>query len=154
MSLLHKDVCVGLAYFVLWLLVSRGCCNKLYKLGNSQQVYSVRESRSVTSGYPQGWYLLRVLGEHLAHACLLASCRDQPSLAFFSIRHSDLCSCVHVMCFLCLCLSSVQFSHSVVSNSLQTHEQQHESVMPSNHLILCLSLLLLPSIFPSILCLS
>ena len=62
-----------------------------------------------------------------------------------------------------------QFSHSVVSNSLWPHELQHakaslsitntqslrklisiESVMPSNHLILCRPLLLLPSIFPSI----
>ena len=63
-----------------------------------------------------------------------------------------------------------QFSHSVVSNSLRPDELQHtrppwvaitnswrllklmsiESVMPSNHLILCHSLLLLPSIFPSI----
>ena len=60
------------------------------------------------------------------------------------------------------------FSHSVVSNSLWPHGPQHirlpcpslfpracsnssfESVMPSNHLILCCPLLLLPSIFPSI----
>ena len=66
--------------------------------------------------------------------------------------------------------SSVQFSHSVVSNSLQPHGLQHarlsslsltnsqsllklmsiKSVMPSNHLILCRPLLLLPSVFPSI----
>ena len=63
--------------------------------------------------------------------------------------------------------SSVQFSRSVVSDSLQPHEPQHarppcptptpglqlmsiELVMPSDHLILCHSLLLLPSIFPSI----
>ena len=64
---------------------------------------------------------------------------------------------------------SVQFSHSVVSDSLQPHGLQHtrppcpsptprvysnsmsiESVMPSTHLILCRLLLLLPSIFPSI----
>ena len=62
----------------------------------------------------------------------------------------------------------VQFSRSVVSDSLQPHEPQHaglpvhhelpefikamsiESVMPSNHLILSCPLLLLPSIFPSI----
>ena len=64
----------------------------------------------------------------------------------------------------------VQISCSVVSNSLQPHELQHtrppcpsptpqlpeptqthvESVMPSNHLILCRPLLLLLSIFPSI----
>ena len=63
--------------------------------------------------------------------------------------------------------SSVQFSFSVVSDSLRPHESQHarppcpspshgvhsntsvESVMPSNHLILCHPFLL-PSIFPSI----
>ena len=60
---------------------------------------------------------------------------------------------------------SVQFSHSVMSDYLWPHEQASlsitnsqsspkpmsiESVMPSNHLILCLPLLLLPSIFPSI----
>ena len=61
------------------------------------------------------------------------------------------------------------FSRSVVSNSLRPHGLQHtrlplsftisqsllklmsiEWVMPSNHLILCHPLLLLPSIFPSI----
>ena len=64
--------------------------------------------------------------------------------------------------------SSVQFSHSVVSNSLRPHESQHarppcpsptpgvhsnssiESVMPSSHLFLCHPLLLLPLIPPSI----
>ena len=64
---------------------------------------------------------------------------------------------------------SVQFSHSVVSDSLQPHELQHtrlpcpslsprvcsnslsiESMRPSSHLILCYHLLLLPLIFPSI----
>ena len=64
--------------------------------------------------------------------------------------------------------SSVQFSHAVVFNSVTpwtaarqaslsiTNSQSLlklmfiESVMPSNHLILCHPLLLLPSIFPSI----
>ena len=58
--------------------------------------------------------------------------------------------------------SSVQFSHSVVSNSLRQTSlsitnswslpkiMSIESVMPSNHLIHCHSLLLRPSIFPSI----
>ena len=61
-----------------------------------------------------------------------------------------------------------QFSHSVVSDSLWPHGIQHasflsttsswnflklmsiESVIPSNHLILCHILLFLPSVFPSI----
>ena len=60
--------------------------------------------------------------------------------------------------------SSVQFSCSVVSDCLQPHEQQParpscrsplklkfiESVMPSNHFILCQPLLLLPPIPPCI----
>ena len=65
---------------------------------------------------------------------------------------------------------SVQFRHSVVSDSLRTHRLQHTRPpspsptpracsnscrsswwwMPSNHLILCRPLLLLPLIFPSI----
>ena len=63
---------------------------------------------------------------------------------------------------------SVHFSPSVMSDPLQPHGLQHatppcpsptpgvysnlsiESMMPSNHLILCCPLLLLPSIFPSI----
>ena len=68
-------------------------------------------------------------------------------------------------------ISSVQFSDTVVSDSLRSHGLQHTrppcpsptpgvypdscpnsmpSVMSSNHLILCRPLLLLPSIFPSI----
>ena len=65
-------------------------------------------------------------------------------------------------------ISTVQFSCSVVSDSLRPHESQHarppvhhqswsslklmsiKSVMPSSHLILCRPLLLLPPIPPSI----
>ena len=65
-------------------------------------------------------------------------------------------------------ISSVQFSHSGMSYSLRPHGLQHtrplsitnsqslpkpmsiESVMPSNHLILCRPFLLLPSLFSSI----
>ena len=68
-----------------------------------------------------------------------------------------------------LCYQSVQFSHSVVSDSWRPHESQHarppcpspspgvhsdsrpsSPVMPSIHLMLCRPLLLLPPIPPSI----
>ena len=69
-----------------------------------------------------------------------------------------------------ICGYSIQFSWSVMSNSMWPHGLQHtrlpcssaipracsnsrpscQSVMPSNHLILCRPLLLLPSVFPSI----
>ena len=74
-----------------------------------------------------------------------------------------------ICCFYLMKWTWVQFSCSVVSDSLLTpwtaarHASQSninfqsllklmyiESVMPSNHLILCRPLLLLPSIFPSI----
>ena len=65
-----------------------------------------------------------------------------------------------------LMMESVQFSHSVVSDSLEPHGLQQtslpcpsptpgassnssESVMPSNNLILCHPIFLLPSILPS-----
>ena len=68
---------------------------------------------------------------------------------------------------LCCPVSLLQFSHSVMSDSLWPHGLQRarppitsfqsllklvsiESVLPSNHLILCRPLLLLPSVFPSI----
>ena len=68
----------------------------------------------------------------------------------------------------CQLISSVQFSHSVVSDSWRPHGLQParlprlsptpraysdssiESMMPSKCLILCCPLLLLPSVFPSI----
>ena len=68
--------------------------------------------------------------------------------------------CLLFLVFMLVQFSSVQFSCSVVSDSLRPHETQHvrppcpsptiESEMPSNHLILCHPLPLLPSIFPSI----
>ena len=73
------------------------------------------------------------------------------------------------MLILSYLFTSVQFSHSVMSDSLRSHgllaRQASQSitnsqsllklmsivsVMPSSHLILCHPLLLLPSIFPSI----
>ena len=75
---------------------------------------------------------------------------------------------VFLLMWKCATAASVQFSLSVVSDSLRPHGLQHarlryppptpgacslmsiESVMPSNHLILCHPLLLQPSIFPSI----
>ena len=77
----------------------------------------------------------------------------------------------HTVSVIVVLFSSVQFSRSIMSDSLQPHEPQPsrpqaslpitncqslpksmsiESVMPSNHLILCRPLLLLPSFFPNI----
>ena len=82
---------------------------------------------------------------------------------------SWICCITIVECIYLLRFSLVHFSCSVMSNSLQTpwtavlqatlsitiyqsliKLMSIESVMPSNHLILCCPLLLLTSIFPSI----
>ena len=86
---------------------------------------------------------------------------------YLSLFPANLCS---IFSWLSVQFSSVQFSHSVVSDSLRPDGlhaacqaslsitnswnllklMSFESVMPSNHLIPCCPLLLLPSIFPSI----
>ena len=84
----------------------------------------------------------------------------------FDIKYISTTNCYAYLCMYPMqtCIhTSVQFSHSVASNSLPPQASLFitnsrsllklmsiESVMPSNHLILCRPLLLLPSIFPSI----
>ena len=89
---------------------------------------------------------------------------DNPGLSVTKwAAYSSCHSCTKQYYFQTQC--SVQFSHSVVSDSMQPHESQHarppcpsptpklmsiESVMPSSHLVLCRPLLLLPPIPPII----
>ena len=93
---------------------------------------------------------------------------SNPCPSLVHIIHHQLTSCI-IFLLTYLVVISVQFSRSVMSNSLQapwiaafqaslsiTNSRNlpilmsTESVMPFNHLILCCPLLLLPSIFASI----
>ena len=99
------------------------------------------------------------------------SCKASVSLAGFTWRASSKWKIyfdVSTHPLALLLFSSVQFSHSIVSDSLRSHDAAHqvslsitnswrsprltsiESVMPSSHLILCRPLLILPLIPPSI----
>ena len=84
---------------------------------------------------------------------------------WFKIGKGGQQGCILSPCLFNFYAELVQFSHSVVSDSLQSRGLQLarpscpsptpgvmsiESVMPSSHVILCCSLLLPPSIFPSI----
>ena len=72
-----------------------------------------------------------------------------PALGLQSLSHSSVQSLSHVQLFVTPWTVALQASLSITnSQSLLTF--MCESVMPSNHLILCYPLLLLPSIFPSI----
>ena len=95
---------------------------------------------------------------------LLRKWLDDKPLKFLTLTHKNSRIDSLVPTF-----SSVQFSRSLLSDSLRPHESQHtrlplsitnswsllklmsiESVMPSSHLILCHPLLLLPPVPPSI----
>ena len=67
------------------------------------------------------------------------------SIYFNSVQ---LLSCVHL--FVTPCTAACQASLSITNSWSLLKVTSIESVMPSNHLILCRPLLLLPSIFPSI----
>ena len=113
------------------------------------------------------WMWSTIFGEFQhppVNGCLTASCN------FGALTGGDEHMGKTVSCFGGrTLLSSVQFSRSVVSDSLRSHESQHTrpplsiinsrsslkltsigSVMPSSHLILGRPLLLLPPIPPSI----
>ena len=93
----------------------------------------------------------------------VTSCQRDPVV---KLAYSLLDKMTYLLLVTMAYFSSLQLSRSVVSNSLQPHELQHtrppcpspnpeptklmsiESVMPSNHLIFCLPLLLPPSIVP------
>ena len=68
----------------------------------------------------------------------------------FSIQFSSVQSLSHVRLFVTPWTAARQASLSITNSWSLLKFMSIESVMPSNHLILCRPLLLLPSIFPSI----
>ena len=67
-----------------------------------------------------------------------------------AIFNSSVQSFSHVWLFATPCTTECQASLSITNSWSLPKLMSIESMMPSNHLILCLPLLLLPSIFPSI----
>ena len=73
-------------------------------------------------------------------------------LALFTshIQFSSVQSLTHVQLFMTPWTAARQASLSIINSRSLLKLMSTESVMPSNHLILCNPLLLLPSVFPSI----
>ena len=84
------------------------------------------------------------------HQTLL--CMDLPrqDTGVGSVQFSSVQSLSHVSLFATPWTAACQASLSIINYQSQPKPMSIESVMPSNHLILCCPLLLLPSIFPSI----
>ena len=72
------------------------------------------------------------------------------SIRFSEIKISSVQSLSHVRLFVSLWTAACQASLSITNSQSLLKLMSFESVMPSNHLILCHPLLLLPLIFPSI----
>ena len=68
----------------------------------------------------------------------------------YTLQFSSVQSLSHVWLFATLWLTAHQASLSIINSRSPPKSMSIESMMPSNHLILCHPLLLLPSIFPSI----
>ena len=69
---------------------------------------------------------------------------------FVQFQFNSVQSLSHVWLFVTPWTAARQASLSIISSQSPPRSMSIESVMPSNHLILCLHLLFLPSIFPSI----
>ena len=67
-----------------------------------------------------------------------------------TVQFSSVQSLSRVQLFVTPCIAACQASLSITNSRSSLRLMSIELVMPSNHLILCRSLLLLPSIFPSI----
>ena len=76
---------------------------------------------------------------------LLVALRKNNSIQFSSVQ-----SLSHVRLFAILWTAALQAFLSITNSRSLLKLMSIESLMPANHLILCHSLLLLPSIFPSI----
>ena len=76
----------------------------------------------------------------------VAACKNGPDMCWFS----SVQSLSHVQLFATPRTSAGQASLSITNSQSPLKPMSIELVMPSNHLIFCRLLLLLPSIFPSI----
>ena len=72
------------------------------------------------------------------------------SLSSMLVLFSSVQSLIHVIFFATPCTATHQASLSITNSQSLLKHMSIESVMPSNHLILCCPLLLLSSIFPNI----
>ena len=137
-----------------WIHLPRAAITKYYRLHGLTFIIiiffhflTVWEARSLRSRCEKGWFPLGLL--FLACRWLSSSC--VPTWPSFCIFVFVFCSVAQSCLTLCVPMDCSTPGFPVLHHLLefaQTHA--HESVMPSNHLVQCCALLLLPSISPSI----
>ena len=85
------------------------------------------------------------VGKGVHQGCILSPCLFNLYAGFSSVQSHS-----HVQLFATPWTSALQASLCIINSQSWSKLMSMESVMPSNHLILCRPLLLPPSIFPSI----
>ena len=111
-------------------------------------IYFLAPSFSHVAMYPRDYFIEG--HTHLPpsfHICLIVLCVAVP-LYFMKIISVQSLGCVRL--FVTPWTAARQASLSITNSRSLLKLMSIESVMPSNHLILCCPLLLLPSLFPSI----
>ena len=96
--------------------------------------------------YPEMWQIL----PHVYNIYLILLLPIYTWITYFSNTFSSVQSLSHVRLFVTAWTTSRQASLSITNSRSPPKPMSIVSVMPSNHLILCHPLLLLPSVFPSI----
>ena len=81
---------------------------------------------------------------------MIQSCDIEVTCKYLSVQFSSVHSLSHVWLFATPWTAACQASLSITNSQSLLKLMSIESVMPSNHLVLCLPLLFPPSIFPSI----
>ena len=96
------------------------------------------EIYEISTKYQSLFWTLRIFSEENGQSCF-------PSVQFSSVQ-----SLSHVRLFATPRTTAHQASLFITNSQSPPKSMSIDSMMPSNHLILCCPLLLLPSIFPSI----
>ena len=95
-------------------------------------------------------FLLIYSSLHMAKNCLSTTYQNDHSFSLpFMVSFSSVQLLSRVQLFVTPWTAACQASLSITNSRSSPKPMSIESVMPSNHLILCCPLLLLPSIFPS-----
>ena len=113
-----------------------------------QGVYGALEGAAPSPLVRDGWFRASPVGNRLPLASTLLSFSSYLIQRF--IQFSSVQSLSHVQLFATPWTAAHQAFLSISNSQSLPKLKSIEPVMPSNHLILCCPLLLLPSIFPSI----
>ena len=148
-------------YFLNYVIVCSVCCANLLQLcltlrdamdysppGSSAHGFSqarILERVAISSSRWSSWLTMNLLFLHLLHWQVILYHLGSPRAPISSVQSLSL-----VQLFATPWTAAHQASLSITNSQSLLKLMSIESVMPSNHLILCRPLFLLPSIFPSI----